>query len=121
MEDPADTPPTSNVIRAGTLRRPRRAKLGNTARSLGSGQAQPPPGPTTQGLAAVGDELAALKRWRAHSGTDGSQISPGGSGFELPVPRQIGKGFEALSGTGLTGYRRGGLIRGVAGRANLSR
>jgi hypothetical protein len=40
-----------------------------------------------------------------------------GSGFELSVPRQIGNGFEALSETGPSGYRRRGLIRAVAGFA----
>jgi hypothetical protein len=59
-------------------------------------------------------------RWRGH---DLPRIkfaadSPlEGSGFELSVPRQMGNGFEALSETGPIGYRRGGLIRAVAGFA----
>src|SRR6202040_3101000 len=40
-----------------------------------------------------------------------------GSGFELPVPRQMGNGFEALSKTGPISYRRRSLIRAVAGFA----
>ena len=38
-----------------------------------------------------------------------------GSGFELPVPCQIGNRFEAFSETGSIGRQRGGLIRAVVG------
>ncbi len=52
-----------------------------------------------------------------HLGTESSPDSLlEGSGFELSVPRQIDNGFEALSETGPSGYRRRGLIRAVAGR-----
>ena len=42
-----------------------------------------------------------------------------GDGFEIPVPRQIGSGFEASVGLGLIDRRRGGIIGAVVGpRAN---
>ena len=41
------------------------------------------------------------------------------SPLEIPVPRQIGSGFEASVGLGLIDRRRGGIIRAVVGpRAN---
>jgi hypothetical protein len=39
----------------------------------------------------------------------------GGRGFELPVPREIGSGFEASAELGLIDRRRGGIIRLVVG------
>jgi hypothetical protein len=38
-----------------------------------------------------------------------------GNGFELPVPREIGSGFEASAESGPIDRRRGGIIRAVVG------
>jgi hypothetical protein len=38
-----------------------------------------------------------------------------GNGFELPVPHEIGSGFEALGDLGSIDRRRGGIIRAVVG------
>jgi hypothetical protein len=38
-----------------------------------------------------------------------------GNGFELPVPREIGSGFEASAELGPIDRRRGGIIRAVVG------
>jgi hypothetical protein len=39
-----------------------------------------------------------------------------GNGFELPVPREIGSGFEASAELGPIDRRRGGIIRAVVRR-----
>jgi hypothetical protein len=44
-----------------------------------------------------------------------------GDGFELSVPRQIGKGFEVSSETSLAPVRRGGFIRAFASSRRLPR
>jgi hypothetical protein len=38
-----------------------------------------------------------------------------GNGFELPVPHEIGSGFEASAELGPIDRRRGGIIRAVVG------
>jgi hypothetical protein len=38
-----------------------------------------------------------------------------GNGFELPVPHEIGSGFEASAKLGPIDRRRGGIIRAVVG------
>jgi hypothetical protein len=49
-------------------------------------------------------------------GTESSPDSPlEGNGYEVPVPREIGSGFEASAELGLIDRRRGVIIRAVVG------
>jgi hypothetical protein len=49
-----------------------------------------------------------MNQWFADSSLEGN-------GFELPVPREIGSGFEVSAELGPIDRRRGGIIRAVVG------
>jgi hypothetical protein len=61
------------------------------------------------------DGFATAPERRQPRAVDRSLVESEGNGFELPVPREIGSGFEASAELEPIDRRRGGIIRAVVG------
>jgi hypothetical protein len=58
---------------------------------------------------------AKLAEWEGGRGEFAPDSSQEGSGFELPVPREISSGFEASAELGRSTLGAAGIIRAVVG------